>query len=78
MSYTLSASIWQEGEQFVSLCPELGVSSFGGTPQEALTMLHEAVDLYLETARDLGILDEITVTASSPLRFHSTFQVDVA
>ena len=56
MSYNLSASIWQEGEQFVSLCPELGVSSFGATPQEALEMLHEAVDLYLETARGLGIL----------------------
>jgi predicted RNase H-like HicB family nuclease len=44
----LTAVIWQEGDDFVSLCPEVGVSSCGSTLEEATAMLQEAVDLYLE------------------------------
>ncbi len=33
---------------FVSNCPELGVTSQGGTEEEALDNLREAVELYLE------------------------------
>ena len=53
----LTAVIWQEGDDFVSLCPELGVSSCGSSLEEATSMLKEAVDLYLETARELDMLD---------------------
>ena len=49
----LTAVIWREGEDFVSLCPELGVSSCGASLEEATAMLKEAVDLYLENAREL-------------------------
>ncbi len=55
MSVKLTATIWQEGKQYVSLCPELGVSSFGPDPEEALSMLQEAVELYIENAKELGI-----------------------
>jgi predicted RNase H-like HicB family nuclease len=77
MSIRLSASIWQEGNEFVSLCPELGVSSFGANPDEALRMLREAVELFLENAKKLGIIDEFTETLQSPLRFQTTFEVEV-
>jgi len=53
---TLTATVWREGDDYVSLCPELGVSSCGSTPEEALAMLGEAVELYLENAQELGIL----------------------
>ena len=53
----LTTVIWREGEDFVSLCPELGVSSCGETLEEATAMLKEAVDLFLENARELDMLD---------------------
>jgi predicted RNase H-like HicB family nuclease len=42
----LTALVWQEGDEYVSLCPELDVASFGGTIDEALTMLREALEVY--------------------------------
>ena len=52
---TLTATIWREASAYVSLCPELGVASCGDDPDEALAMLKEAVELYVENARKLGI-----------------------
>ena len=78
MSVRLSATIWQEGSKYVSLCPELGVSSFGDNPEQALMMLREAVELFLENAREIGILDELTETLASPIRFQTSFEVEVA
>ena len=56
--YQLTATVWQEGAQYVSRCPELGVASCGDTPDEALNELQEAVELYLENAKELGLLCE--------------------
>lgn len=69
---TLTATIWREGDVYVSLCPELGVASSGDTPDEALVELKEAVELYLENARQLGIWEDIRpaplhLSAISPL-----------
>lgn len=52
---TLTATIWQEDNTFVSFCPELGVASCGNSPDDAMVMLKEAVELYLENAQQLGI-----------------------
>lgn len=41
------------------LCPELGVASQGETIEEAKKNIVEAVELYLESAKELGILDEV-------------------
>ena len=78
MSVKLTASIWQEGKQYVSLCPELGVSSFGSDPEEALIMLREAVELYLLNAKEEGMLEDLTEILTSPIRFQTTFEVEVA
>ena len=49
----LTAVIRSENDQYVSLCPELGVASCGDTPEEARAMLKEALELYLaHTPRD--------------------------
>lgn len=56
-SLNLTATIWEEDGAYVSRSPELGVASWGGTPAEALQNLKKAVDLYLENAEDLGIID---------------------
>ncbi len=39
----------------VSYCPEIGVSSCGDMPEEALHNSKEAVELCLENAQKLGI-----------------------
>ncbi len=71
----LTATIWREPEGYVSVCPELGVASCGDTTEEALTMLKEAVELYLENAVDLGIWEDIREALESPQRFSATLEV---
>ena len=56
----VTAIIWQEDDAYVSKCPELEVASAGDTPEEALHNLKEAVELYLENAKALGIFDDST------------------
>ena len=51
--------VFREGEQYVGLCPELNVSSFGDTPEEAKHSLHEAVDAFFEGCNILGTLVEV-------------------
>jgi len=50
-----AAVVWKEGNQWVSLCPEFGVASQGDSPEHAIEMLKEAVELYIENAKELGI-----------------------
>ena len=49
----------EKGGGYVTFCPELGVYSQGETIEEAKVNLTEAVELYLESAKDLGILGEV-------------------
>ena len=58
--FSLTATIWDEEGVYVSKCPELGVASCGDTPEEALSNLKEAVELYLDNARELGIIEDVT------------------
>ena len=53
----LTAVIWQEGNRYVSRCPEIGVASFGKTPATARRALQEAVELWIANARKLGIME---------------------
>lgn len=71
MTYTLSAIIEHEGSWYVASCPELDVASQGHTVEEATRNLHEAVQLFLETADP----KEITVPTEPP--FITTFEVAV-
>ena len=73
----LTAVIWQEGKDFVSFCPELGVSSCGSNLEEAVAMLQEAVDLYLENARDLDMLDDTIESLTSARRWTTSIRVAV-
>lgn len=57
--YRLTAAIWKEGKRFVSKCPELGVVSYGPTPEKAQVALEEAVELYLSNAKKLGIMEDV-------------------
>jgi len=49
-SRRLTAIIEREGDGYVSLCPELDISSQGDTLEEARANLIEALTLFFETA----------------------------
>ncbi len=74
----VTAVIWKEGRQFVSKCPELGVSSYGKTPEGARSALQEAIELYLENAQRLGLLKEIAPALSASIHYTSPVEVAFA
>ena len=65
-SMKLTAIIEREGDGYVSLCPELDIASQGDTVEQARDNLHEALELFLETASPeemrVRLHDEIFVT----------------
>lgn len=75
--FNVTAIIWQEEDVYVSKCPELEVASSGDTPEEALLNLKEAVELYLENAKALGILNDFAASLHFPNKFTSTIGVVV-
>ena len=75
--FNVTAVIWQEDEVYVSKCPELEVASVGDTPQEALENLKEAVELYIENAKILGILEDFKASIESSNKFTSNIGVAV-
>jgi len=64
--YELTAIIEQEGNGYVSLCPELDIANQGDTIEEARGNLIEALELFFETASESEISerlhDEVLVT----------------
>ncbi len=56
---TFTVQVFREGKMFVSYAPEFAVSSCGYTLEEAKKNLKEAVEAFLETARDIGTMEDI-------------------
>lgn len=48
MKRPFAATVWREGNWYVSQCLELDVASQGETEEEALANLREALELQLE------------------------------
>ena len=74
----VTAVIWKEGRRFVSKCPELGVASYGTTPEGAREALKEAIALYLDNAQRLGLLKELVPSLSAPIHYTSPVEVALA
>lgn len=53
------AEVFKEDEQSVAICPDLNVSSFGDSVEEARKSLREAVDLFLEECEAMGTLHSV-------------------
>lgn len=73
---SLTATIWDEDGIYVAKSPETGVASCGDTPEEALCNLKEAVELYLENAKELEMLEDLNAALNSSHKF--TAQIDVS
>jgi len=61
---------------YVSYYSELEISSCGDSPEEALHNLKEAVKLYLENAKKLGMLKDIEKAAQIPEKFISFLKIE--
>ena len=69
--------VWKEPEGFVSKCPELGVASCGDSFEEALSNLKEAVDLFLENAKELGMMEDLEESLTTKEKYTAQLEVTV-
>lgn len=59
MNIELRIDYFEEDGVIVALCPELQVSSFGDTLEEAEKSIQEALELFFEGCEELGTLHEV-------------------
>jgi len=53
------AEVFREGNLYVGICPDLDVSSFGETVEEARLSLREALEAFIEECEVMGTLAEV-------------------
>lgn len=51
--------VFREEDSYVALCPDLDVSSFGDTAEEAKLALHEALEAFIEECDTMGTLEQV-------------------
>ncbi|MEW6739733.1 MAG: type II toxin-antitoxin system HicB family antitoxin [Nitrospirota bacterium] len=59
MNIHLKAEIFKEDDVYVALAPELNVSSFGETIDEAKASLKEAIEAFVEECEQMGTLEDV-------------------
>ena len=59
MDLSVKVEIFKEGDVYVALVPELNVSSFGKTVEEATVSIKEAVEAFIEECQEMGTLEEV-------------------
>ena len=74
-TFDYTVVVWKEKEGYVSKCPELGVASCGDLISEATENLKEAVELYLENAEPLRLLEDLEESLTSEEKFTSHVEV---
>lgn len=55
----LTVVVKEEEKGYSVLCPELNVASQGETFEESISNIKEATELYIESAEELGIMNEV-------------------
>jgi predicted RNase H-like HicB family nuclease len=53
----------QVGKSYMAFCPELVVTGFGNTSEEARESLRREIAAYLEDCEEMGIVDEVLIEA---------------
>ena len=59
MKISVKIEIFKEGDVYSALAPELNISSFGDTPEDAKNSVYEAIEAFVEECREMGTLEEI-------------------
>ena len=75
--FEYTAVIWKESEGYVSKCSELGVASCGDSFEHAVSNLREAVELYLENAKELDLIENIEESLTTKEKFTARLEVTV-
>jgi len=74
-TFDLTIVVWKEENGYVSKCPELGVASCGDSITQATANLKEAVELYIENAQTLGIMEDIEESLTTEEKFTSHMEI---
>jgi len=59
MTISLRIEIFKEEDAYVALAPELNVSSFGETIEDAKRSIKEALEAFIEESERMGTLETI-------------------
>jgi predicted RNase H-like HicB family nuclease len=59
MTISLRIEIFKEDDVFVALAPEVNVSSFGETIEEAKKSIREALEGFFEECERMGTLEDV-------------------
>ncbi len=59
MTIQVQIRVWPEDGQFVAHAMPIDVASAGDSPQAARQAVAEAVELFVATAREQGVLDDV-------------------
>jgi predicted RNase H-like HicB family nuclease len=59
MNISVRIEIFKEGDVYIALSPELNVSSFGETIDDAKKSFKEALEAFIEECQEMGTLEEV-------------------
>lgn len=59
MNIAVRLEIFKEDDLYVALSPELALSSFGDTIEEAKASFREAFEAFTEECREMGTLEDV-------------------
>ena len=59
MNISIRIEIFKEGDVYVALSPELNVSSYGETIEDAKKSTREAIEAFIEECERMGTLEEV-------------------
>lgn len=74
-TFDFTVVVWKEQDGYVSKCPELGVASCGDSISDATANLREAIELYIENAEALGLLEDIEESITSKEKYTSHLEI---
>lgn len=58
-NYSVRVEIFKDGDVYVAWSPELNVSSFGETIEEAKSAIREAIEAFVEECETMGTLEDV-------------------
>jgi len=59
MKISLRVEVFKEGDVYVAWSPQLNVSSFGETIEDAEKSIKEAIEAFVEECQKMGTLEEV-------------------
>ncbi|MBI5199938.1 MAG: type II toxin-antitoxin system HicB family antitoxin [Nitrospirae bacterium] len=59
MNISVRIEIFKEGDVYVALSPELNVSSFGETIEDAKRSVKDAIESFIEECERMGTLEDV-------------------